>query len=189
MKYLKIVDDQVVYPFKLKDQNNVAFSINPKLATLKKFNIFQVKEIFPTIGEYEVMVTSSTPELVDGVWSLIHTAEYLAVQDAINMALATIKANRRLDASADINGVQVTNKEDRENIEGAIEYYDRLTTEAPLVWIMSDNSAVIVTKEQLQTVKDIYVLRKSQIFMDYQVKRTAILAATTVEELITVMEG
>ena len=99
------------------------------------------------------------------------------------LARPKIKKQREYAINSPLNGFDVATPEDRENIQGAIDYYDTLTLGGDLVWTMDNGSEKVVTLEDLKGAKDGYVLRKAQIFADYQNKKAAIEAATSVAEL------
>ena len=103
--------------------------------------------------------------------------------------LIALEKEKRIDLSnAAINGFQVRSYEDRENIQGAIDYYDVLTSNGAvdLVWTMEDNTDRIVTKAELQAVKDEYVTRKAIIFSNYQGKKEEAKSAKDLNDIETV---
>ena len=105
--------------------------------------------------------------------------------------LNSIKNQRTTTINASLNGFQVRDETDRANIEGAVEYYNLLTSEdtVPLTWTMEDDTEVVVTLADLQAIKQNYVIRKALAFVTYQQKKALIASATTVEELQTILEG
>lgn len=168
----KIDDDQLfiedgIYPLQ---------KINPE------YNIYTEKATLADMSNWEVTSTCVIET---------YNIESLSIDEIKKNYQRSIKITRNNNISANLNGFQVATSEDREAINGAIEYYDTLTSNGarPLIWTMADNTTKVVTKEELQTVKDTYVLRKATIFAEYQQKRAAIEAATTVEEINLVLEG
>jgi len=105
------------------------------------------------------------------------------------LAEQKLKLNRAVEVSKAISGVQVRNGVDRENITGAIDYYDTITSNdtIPLTWTLEDNSEVVVTKAQLISIKEGYVLRKALIFNKYQIAKTALTLASTEEEVSNIL--
>lgn len=131
----------------------------------------------PTAPEGQKAVQSGV-ELIDEqyqtTWGLVDkTAEELAQDKARQIAAA--KATRRATINAPINGFDVARPEDRENIEGAIDYFDTLSgAGSTITWTMADDTEQDVTLAELQTAKDGYVLRKAQAFATYQAAKAAI---------------
>ena len=71
-----------------------------------------------------------------------------------------------------------------ENIQGSIEYFDILSQDkGTITWTMKDNTEQDLSLEVLKGVLDIYVIRKAQLFAEYQTKKQLIENAATVEEI------
>ena len=99
--------------------------------------------------------------------------------------VAQAKEARVNAVSQPVNGFEMSSQDDRENIQGAIDYYEVLSAGAGCItWTMADGTEQQVTLDDLTSAKDGYVLRKAQAFAAYQQKKAQINAATSVEELI-----
>lgn len=93
-------------------------------------------------------------------------------------ALTEAKKNRDAAIAAPINNFEVALPEDRENIQGAIDYFDQLSQGANyIVWTMADDTEKQVTLAELQAAKDGYVYRKAQVFADYQAIKSEIIGS------------
>ena len=82
--------------------------------------------------------------------------------------LMELKEEREYLASLPLDGFDVGKMIDRENIQGAISHFDTISTDGLVKWTMADNTERLVSLEDLQNVLDGYVLRKAQIFSNYQ---------------------
>ena len=92
--------------------------------------------------------------------------------------LIELKEEREYLSSLPLNGFDVGRSIDRENIQGAISHFDTISTDGLVKWTMSDNTEKLVSLEDLQTVLDSYVLRKAQIFSDYQEAKGKLLGVS-----------
>lgn len=82
------------------------------------------------------------------------------------------------------NNVDVESSRSRDDVEGAIEYFDALSQGAGSIeWVMADNTFASLTKENLMAVKDGFVFRKAATFNQYKVALTQLASATTLEEI------
>ena len=173
--YVKINNNSVeVFPYSLsmfkRDNPNTSFPRNPSYETLERYNVFKVVEERPTLLEYQTLV--------------IHTAEYMSIESIKESMRVAAKKDRISSIAAPIDGFEVSTTEDRENISGAIEFFETLSgTETHITWTMADNTEANVTLAQLEASKQNYVLRKGLLFKAYQDKKLAIENATTVAEL------
>lgn len=103
---------------------------------------------------------------------------------AKQLKLSELKEGRTKLIGAPLNNFDVDSVSDRENINGAIDYFTTLSQGTGVVkWTMADNTEANVTLAELQAVKDGYVLRKGQLFAQYQQLKQAVESATTIEEL------
>ena len=179
-----------------KINNNIEFrklfpnTIFPKILT---------DEIMKEHGYKKVVVNQSTPtkfskskdseiEVINGIPTINQTLEYLPLYQCKETALSDIKAKREQSASEPINNVQVATLQDRENIQGSIEYFDRLSQgKGTITWTMADNTEQDLSLQDLQGVLDTYVTRKAQAFAEYQTKKQLIENVVTEAEFIALL--
>lgn len=94
------------------------------------------------------------------------------------------KSLREQTIIAPLNNVDVDSLEDRENIQGSIDYFDMLSQgQGYITWVMADNTLANLTLADLQAVLDGFVARKAQAFAEYIARKTQVEATTTIEEL------
>ena len=179
-----------------KINNNIEFrelfpnTIFPKILT---------DEIMEEYGYKKVVVNQSTPtkfskpkdgeiEVVNGIPTINQTLEYLSLYQCKETALSDIKAKREQSASEPINNIQVATLQDRENIQGSIEYFEILSQgKGEITWTMADNIEQDLSLEELKGALDAYVIRKAQIFAEYQTKKQLIENAVTEAEFIALL--
>jgi hypothetical protein len=96
-------------------------------------------------------------------------------KESRDIAINVLKSQRDATINAPLNGFDVSRPEDRENIQGAIDYFDLLSQgQGSMTWTMADNTEKQVTLADLQAAKDGYVLRKAQAFATFQAAKTAL---------------
>ena len=177
---------------------------NKKINNSLEFRELFPNTIFPKIltdeimkehGYKKVVVNQSTPtkfsktkngeiEVVNGIPTINQTLEYLSLYQCKETALSDIKAKREQSASEPINNIQVATIQDRENIQGSIEYFGMLSQgKGTITWTMANNIEQELSLQELQGVLDAYVVRKAHAFAEYQTKKQLIENCTTVEEL------
>lgn len=140
-----------------------------------------IVEAIPTI--YKKVVDGEI-ELINGVPTITQYLEYKPFFQVKDELLAKIKQQREESIVEPINNVQVAKLEDRENIQGAIQYFDTLSQGGTTIkWTMADNTEADLTLQYLQNVLDSYVFRKGQVFATYQIDKARIENCTTVEEI------
>lgn len=122
--------------------------------------------------------------------SIPFTAEEEALFDNSQLSnmkaakLTEIKQERIEATNAPINGFEVASLVDRENIQGAIDYFATLSGAGDTItWTMADDTDRNVTLAELQGAKDGYVIRKAQVFAAYQEQKAALNAATTIAQV------
>jgi hypothetical protein len=87
------------------------------------------------------------------------------------------KRARTISISEPLNNFDVDSLEDRENIQGAIDYFETLSQGGDtIVWTMADSAEQDVTLVDLQGVVDGFALRKAQAFAQYQATKAQIEA-------------
>ena len=181
---------------------------NKKINNSLEFRELFPNTIFPKIltdevmkehGYKKVVVNQSTPtkfsktkdgeiEVVSGIPTINQTLEYLSLYQCKETALSDIKAKREQSASEPINNIQVATIQDRENIQGSIEYFEILSQgKGTITWTMADNTEQDLSLQDLQGVLDAYVIRKAQAFAEYQTKKQLIENAVTEAEFIALL--
>lgn len=181
---------------------------NKKINNSLEFRELFPNTIFPKIltdeimkehGYKKVVVNKSTPtkfskikdgeiEVVSGIPTINQTLEYLSLYQCKETALSDIKAKREQSASEPINNIQVATIQDRENIQGSIEYFEILSQgKGTITWTMADNTEQELSLQDLQGVLDAYVIRKAQAFAEYQTKKQLIENAVTEAEFIALL--
>ena len=181
---------------------------NKKINNNREFRDLFPNTIFPKIltdeimeeyGYKKVIVNQSTPtkfskskdseiEVINGIPTINQTLEYLPLYRCKETALSDIKANREQSASEPIGNIQVTTLQDRENIQGSIEYFDMLSQgKGTITWTMADNTEQELSLEDLKGALDTYIVRKAQAFAEYQTKKQLIENAVTEAEFIALL--
>ena len=181
---------------------------NKKINNSLEFRELFPNTIFPKIltdeimrehGYKKVVVNQSTPtkfskikdgeiEVVNGIPTINQTLEYLSLYQCKETALSDIKANREQSASEPIDNIQVATLQDRENIQGSIEYFDMLSQgKGTITWTMSNNIEQELSLEDLKGALDTYIVRKAQAFAEYQTKKQLIENAVTEAEFIALL--
>ena len=123
-------------------------------------------------------------EVIDGVPTINQSLVYKPVYECKEIALNTIKTKREESTVEPINNIQVATLQDRENMQGSIEYFEILSQgNGRITWTMNDNREQDLTVEDLKDALDAYVIRKAQIFVEYQTKKQLIENAETAEEI------
>ena len=181
---------------------------NKKINNSLEFREIFPNTIFPKIltdeiikehGYKKVVVNQSTPtkfskskdseiEVINGIPTINQTLEYLPLYQCKETALSDIKANREQSASEPIDNIQVATLQDRENIQGSIEYFAMLSQgKDTITWTMADNTEQELSLQDLQGVLDTYVIRKAQAFAEYQTKKQLIENVVTEAEFIALL--
>ena len=123
-------------------------------------------------------------EVIDGIPTINQSLVYKPVYECKEIALNTIKTKREESIVEPINNIQVATLQDRENMQGSIEYFEILSQgNSRITWTMNDNREQDLTVEDLKDALDAYVIRKAQIFVEYQTKKQLIENAETAEEI------
>ena len=123
-------------------------------------------------------------EVIDGIPTINQSLVYKPVYECKEIALDTIKTKREESTVEPINNIQVATLQDRENMQGSIEYFEILSQgNGRITWTMNDNREQDLTVEDLKDALDAYVIRKAQIFVEYQTKKQLIENAETAEEI------
>lgn len=181
---------------------------NKKINNNREFRDLFPNTIFPKIltdeimeeyGYKKVIVNQSTPtkfskskdseiEVINGIPTINQTLEYLPLYQCKEIALSDIKANREQSASEPIDNIQVTTLQDRENIQGSIDYFETLSQgKGTITWTMSNNMEQELSLEDLKGALDTYVVRKAQAFAEYQTKKQLIENVVTEAEFIALL--
>lgn len=179
-----------------KINNNLEFrelfpnTIFPKILTDEIMEEYGYKKVIvnQVTSTLLTKVVDSEIEVIDGIPTINQTLEYLPLYQCKEIALSIIKTNREESIIKPINNIQVSTSQDRENIQGSIEYFDMLSQgKGTITWTMNDNTEEDLTAEDLKGALDTYVVRKAQAFAEYQTKKQLIENATTVEELEAIL--
>ena len=177
---------------------------NKKINNNREFRDLFPNTIFPKILTDEIMeeygykkvivnevtltlltkVVDSEIEVINGIPTINQSLVYKPIYECKEIALNTIKTKREESIIEPINNIQVSTLQDRENIQGTIEYFDILSQgKGTITWTMADNTEQDLSLEELQGALDAYVVRKAQSFAEYQTKKQSIKNATTAEEI------
>ena len=179
-----------------KINNNIEFRelfpniVFPKILTdemMEEYGYINVKviEAIPTIYS---TVTNGEIEIIDGIPTITQSLIYKPLYECKEIALNTIKTKREENIIEPINNIQVSTLQDRENIQGSIEYFDMLSQgKGTITWTMADNTEQDLSLEELKSALDAYIIRKAQSFAEYQTKKQLIESATTEAEFIALL--
>ena len=127
-------------------------------------------------------------EVIDGIPTINQSLVYKPIYECKEIALNTIKTKREESICEPINNIQVSTLQDRENIQGSIEYFDMLSQgKGTITWTMSNNIEQELSLEDLKGALDTYVIRRAQAFAEYQTKKELIANATTAEEIEAIL--
>ena len=175
-----------------KINNNIEFrrlfhnTVFPKILTDEMMEEYGYKKVIvnqvtPTLL---TKVVDSEIEVIKGIPTISQSLVYKPIYECKEIALNTIKTKREESIIEPINNIQVATSQDRENMQGSIEYFELLSQgKGTITWTMNDNTEEDLTVEDLKDVLDAYVIRKAQIFAEYQTKKQLIENATTAEEI------
>ena len=175
-----------------KIKNNIEFrelfpnTIFPKVLTDEMMEEYGYKKVIvnqvtPTIF---TKVVDGEIEVVNGIPTINQSLVYKPIYECKEIALSTIKTKREESIVEPINNIQVATSQDRENIQGSIEYFELLSQgKGTIAWTMANNIEQDLSLEDLKGALDAYVIRKAQSFAEYQTKKQLIENATTVEEI------
>ena len=95
-----------------------------------------------------------------------------------------LKTQRDVLIASPINNVQVGRIEDREKIQGAVQYFDTVSSEdGTKLWIMADNSIAHLTKSEMESLIPSYVMRVDAVYNAYAKAVSALESASTLEEI------
>ena len=129
-------------------------------------------------------VVDSEIEVIDGIPTINQSLVYKPIYECKEIALNTIKTKREESIIEPINNIQVSTLQDRDNIQGSIEYFELLSQgKGTITWTMDDNTEQDLSLEDLKGALDAYVIRKSRAFAEYQTKKQLIENASTAEEI------
>ena len=179
-----------------KINNNIEFrglfpnTIFPKILTdeimeeygYKKVIVNQVKPTLLT------KVVDNEIEVTKGIPTINQSLVYKPIYECKEIALNTIKTKREESIIESINNIQVSTLQDRENIQGSIEYFDMLSQgKGTITWTMADNTEQELSLQDLKGALDTYIVRKAQAFAEYQTKKQLIENAVTEAEFIALL--
>ena len=181
---------------------------NKKINNNREFRELFPNTIFPKILTDEIMeeygykkvivnqVTSTLLttvldgkiEVIDGIPTINQSLVYKPIYECKEIALNAIKTKREESIIEPVNNIQVSTLQDRENIQGSIEYFDMLSQgKGTITWTMSNNIEQELSLEDLKGALDTYVIRRAQAFAEYQTKKQLIENAVTEAEFIALL--
>lgn len=181
---------------------------NKKINNNREFRDLFPNTIFPKILTDEIMeeygykkvivnqvtstlftkVLNGEIEVIDGIPTINQSLAYKPIYECKDIALNTIKTKREETIIESINNIQVSTSQDRENIQGSIEYFDMLSQgKGTITWTMADNTEQELSLEDLKGALDTYVVRRAQAFAEYQAKKQLIENAVTEAEFIALL--
>ena len=175
-----------------KINNNIEFRelfpniIFPKILTDEIMEEYGYKKVIVNQITSTALATvlDSEIEVIDGIPTINQTLVYKPIYECKEIALSIIKTKREESIIEPINNIQVATLQDMENIQGSIEYFETLSQgKGTITWTMKDNTEQDLSLEDLKGALDIYVIRKAQLFAEYQTKKQLIENAATVEEI------
>ena len=175
-----------------KINNNIEFRelfpniVFPKILTDEIMEEYGYKKVIVNQITSTALATvlDSVIEVIDGIPTINQSLIYKPLYECKEIALNTIKTQREESIIEPINNIQVSILQDRENIQGSIEYFEILSQgKGTITWTMNDNTEQDLSLEDLKGALDAYVIRKAQSFVEYQTKKQLIENCTTVEEL------
>ena len=162
---------------------NIVF---PKILTDEMMEEYGYKKVVTneiTPSQFANIVNGEI-EVIEGIPTIQQKLIYKSLDECKEIAREKAKAIREETIIAPINNVQVATLQDRENIQGSIEHFEMLSQgKGTIVWTMVDNTEQELTLDELQGALDAYVIRKAQVFAEYQSKKQAIENCITAEEL------
>ena len=181
---------------------------NKKINNNREFRDLFPNTIFPKILTDEIMeeygykkvivnqvtstlltkVLNGEIEVIDGIPTINQSLVYKPIYECKEIALSKIKTKREETIIESINNIQVSTLQDRENIQGSIEYFDMLSQgKGTITWTMADNIEQELSLEDLKGALDTYIVRKAQAFAEYQTKKQLIENAVTEAEFIALL--
>ena len=179
-----------------KINNNLEFrelfpnTVFPKILTDEIMEEYGYKKVIVNQVTSTLLTTvlDSEIEVIDGIPTINQSLVYKPIYECKEIALSTIKTKREESIIEPINNVQVSTLQDRENIQGSIEYFDRLSQgKGTITWTMADNTEQDLSLQDLQGVLGTYVIRKAQAFAEYQTKKQLIENVVTEAEFIALL--
>ena len=175
-----------------KINNNIEFrelfpnTIFPKVLTDEIMEEYGYKKVIVNEATSTLFteVVDSKIEVINGIPTINQSLVYKPLYECKEIALNTIKTKREDSIIEPINNIQVFTLQDRENIQGSIDYFEILSQgKGTITWTMDDNTEQDLSLEDLKGALDAYVIRKSRAFAEYQIKKELIANATTAEEI------
>ena len=165
-------------------------TVFPKILTDEMMEECGYKKVIvnQVISTLLTKVVDGEIEVVDGIPTINQSLVYKPVYECKEIALSTIKTKREESIVEPINNIQVATLQDRENIQGSIEYFDMLSQgKGTITWTMADNTEQELSLEDLKGALDTYIVRKAQAFAEYQTKKQLIENAVTEAEFIALL--
>lgn len=179
-----------------KINNNIEFrelfpnTIFPKVLTDEIMEEYGYKKVIVNqiTSTALAAVLDSEIEVINGILTINQSLVYKPIYECKEIALNTIKTKREESIIEPINNIQVSTLQDRENIQGSIEYFELLSQgKGTIAWTMANNIEQDLSLEDLKGALDAYVIRKAQSFAEYQTKKQLIENCTTAEEIEAIL--
>ena len=161
-------------------------TVFPKILTDEMMEEYGYKKVIVNQVTSTLLTTvlDGKIEVIDGIPTIDQSLVYKPVYECKEIALDTIKTKREESTVEPINNIQVATLQDRENMQGSIEYFEILSQgNGRITWTMNDNREQDLTVEDLKDALDAYIIRKAQIFVEYQTKKQLVENAETAEEI------
>ena len=175
-----------------KINNNIEFRelfpniIFPKILTDEIMEEYGYKKVIVNQVTSTLLTTvlDGKIEVIDGILTINQSLVYKPIYECKEISLNIIKTKREESIVEPINNIQVSTLQDRENMQGSIEYFEMLSQgKGVITWTMADNTEQDLSLEDLKDASDAYIIRKAQSFIEYQTKKQLIENAETSEEI------
>ena len=165
-------------------------TIFPKILTDEIMEEYGYKKVIVNQVTSTLLTTALDGEIevIDGIPTINQSLVYKPIYECKEIALSIIKTKREEAITEPINNIQVSTLQDRENIQDSIEYFELLSQgKGTITWTMKDNMEQDLSFEDLQGALDAYIIRKAQLFAEYQTKKQLIENAVTEAEFIALL--
>ena len=179
-----------------KINNNIEFRelfpniLFPKILTDEIMEEYGYKKVIVNQITSTALATvlDSEIEVINGIPTINQSLVYKPIYECKEIALNTIKTQREESIIEPINNIQVSTLQDRDNIQGSIEYFEILSQgKMTITWTMTDNTEQDLSLEDLKGALDTYIIRKAPSFVEYQTKKQLIENAVTEAEFIALL--
>lgn len=125
-------------------------------------------------------------EIFDKKTSEIAAVENDIIYSANLKKIEELKVKRDEIIHTPLNNVKVAKPENREDILNTIRVFDTVSQNGVIPWTMADDTTKNLTLADLEAVESGYILRKAQVFFQYQQLRAALELADTIDDIESV---